>query len=384
MGNVQRTNGRFQGRFRDLRGDQHSKLFNTEAQAWQWVGANEKAAETGEFTSARRSRMTVGEFHSRWRGGLVGLDPSTKDRIDSDFRCHILPAFGSEPLRRIDPLLVANWLAEKEGDLAPASLQNLMYHLCELLSAAIDDKRVPADLVVRLRKQVPIPSAIKGVLRAAMTDVQVQALAEAMSPERHGATVLLAAMTGMRLGEVLGLSVDNVTFLRRQIRVVRQLKVNRERGLHLAPPKTELSRRTLPLPAPLAEALSIQLSRFPSVRVVLPEFDQRGRHQPVQVALVVHNGVGAYRPTAMVATVARAARRANVRVAGEWASFHDLRHHFASLMLARGMRPVELQLALGHSQLSTTLDTYCHFMPGDDEPLQHVVMNEVWGRVDMG
>lgn len=44
--------------------------------------------------------------------------------------------------------------------------------------------------------------------------------------------------------------------------------------------------------------------------------------------------------------------------------FHDLRHTTATLLLAQGVHPKIVQERLGHSQISLTLDTYNHVLPG--------------------
>ena len=51
--------------------------------------------------------------------------------------------------------------------------------------------------------------------------------------------------------------------------------------------------------------------------------------------------------------------------------FHDLRHTFASLMLAAGVEPKKVQAALGHSSIMVTMDTYGHLMPGAGKDAAH-------------
>ena len=80
----------------------------------------------------------------------------------------------------------------------------------------------------------------------------VEALAAAV-PDRSRARVILAAGTGLRQGEALGLTLGNVDFLRRQLRVDQQLVTLRDEP-HLAPPKTGASRRTVPLPTVVLNA----------------------------------------------------------------------------------------------------------------------------------
>jgi integrase len=78
-----------------------------------------------------------------------------------------------------------------------------------------------------------------------MTLEAVEALTEAM-PERYRALVTLAAGTGLRQGEMLGLTTDRIDFLRRQLTVDRQLITMPDRAPYLAPPKTQASVRVVP------------------------------------------------------------------------------------------------------------------------------------------
>ncbi|MDQ4091517.1 MAG: tyrosine-type recombinase/integrase [Actinomycetota bacterium] len=94
-----------------------------------------------------------------------------------------------------------------------------------------------------------------------MTTEAVEAIASAM-PHRYRAMVTLAAGTGLRQGEVFGLSLPKVDFLRRSLRVDQQLQVLAGAGPFLAPPKTEASRRTVPLPNVVVAALAAHLASF--------------------------------------------------------------------------------------------------------------------------
>ncbi|MEO3938971.1 site-specific integrase [Dermatophilaceae bacterium Soc4.6] len=88
------------------------------------------------------------------------------------------------------------------------------------------------------------------------------AIAE-MVPARYRAMVVLVASTGMRQGEVFGLTVDRIDFLRRTVRVDRQLVGISGHAPALAPPKTDASYRTIPLPQVAVDALATHLAAFP-------------------------------------------------------------------------------------------------------------------------
>jgi len=90
---------------------------------------------------------------------------------------------------------------------------------------------------------------------------QVAALAEAM-PERYRTMVLAQASLGLRIGELLALRVEDVDFLRRTVRIEWQFTQgsNGERS----EPKTPRSKRTVPLPRVVADALAAHLAAYPA------------------------------------------------------------------------------------------------------------------------
>ncbi len=89
---------------------------------------------------------------------------------------------------------------------------------------------------------------------------QVQAVIAAL-PDRYRATAVVAAGSGLRQGEVFGLRVIDVDFLRRRFHVQQQVKIVRSR-LEVDRPKNGKV-RTVPLPDAVAEALSEHLRRYP-------------------------------------------------------------------------------------------------------------------------
>jgi len=100
-----------------------------------------------------------------------------------------------------------------------------------------------------------------------ITTEQVRALLEAM-PERCRGLVLLTVGTGMRQGEVFGLTLDRVDFTRRSLTVDRQLVGISGRVPFFGPPKTAASVRAIPLPTVVVDGLAAHLAAFPAVDLI--------------------------------------------------------------------------------------------------------------------
>jgi integrase len=121
-------------------------------------------------------------------------------------------------------------------------------------------------------------------------------------------------------------------------------------GVGLAPPKTPASYRTVPLPTTVADALAAHLARW-SPHAELGVIFTSSTGGPVQQV-----------PWASVWETAR--RRAGLPA---WATPHDLRHHYASVLIRSGASVKVVQTRLGHASAKTTLDTYGHLFPDEED-----------------
>jgi integrase len=186
----------------------------------------------------------------------------------------------------------------------------------------------------------------------ATTD-QVWALHDAMPPQLRAA-VLLAAFAGLRASETCGLRVADVDFLRRPINPAVQYPADEL--------KTETSRMPVPIPASMVLALSAHVLDLPSATVLT---DERG---------------GQLGPWMLD----RAFRAARGKVAGlpDGFRYHDLRHYFASLLIASGCDVKTVQARLRHKSATTTLNVYGHLWPDKDESTRAAVESVFQDRAD--
>ena len=184
-----------------------------------------------------------------------------------------------------------------------------------------------------------------------LTVVEVRALAGAIHP-RARAIVVAQAGLGLRIGEVLGLQAEDVDFLRRVVHIRMQLARD---GRTRVECKTPRSVRDIPLPANVADELAEHLRRFPPVEGFV--FTSK-RGQPWW-----HEQYGS--------RVFRAA----VQAAGlpVETTTHDLRHHYASVLLAAGESVVAVAERLGHENATLVLTTYGHLLPDSEERTRRAI-----------
>ena len=154
-----------------------------------------------------------------------------------------------------------------------------------------------------------------------------------------------------------------VDFLRRSLRVERQLVLLPGAPPYLAPPKTAASRRTVPLPDVVLDALSRHLAAFPPAE---------GPDAPV---FTRPDGAGISRTRFSASVWVPAVARVGLP---KGTGFHSLRHFYASLLIRHGESVKVVQARLGHASAAETLDTYSHLWP-DSEDRTRAAVDSVLG-----
>lgn len=157
-------------------------------------------------------------------------------------RRHVYPAFGDRALGSIRPSEIQAWVRRLEQDLAPSTIGVVDSFVAGIFRSAVRDRLLVASPCMDVWLPRPEPKRVEP-----LGTERVEALIAAM-PDRYRTLVVLAAGTGLRHGEALGLEVETVDFLRRTLRVRQQLVTMPGQPPYLAPPKTPSSHRTVPLP----------------------------------------------------------------------------------------------------------------------------------------
>ncbi len=296
-------------------------------------------------------RTTVADYARAWAAARPHR-PSSARRVASLIETHIASTrLGDRRLAAVRPSEVQAWASDRAQVLAPSTLRNLVSLLRSVYSSAVLDRLVASSPVVRV--QLPRGERERVV---PLTVEQVQALADAM-PTRNSAMVITQAGLGLRVGELLALRVEDVDFLRRNVRIEWQIAPSSQVR---AVPKTPRSRRTVPLPQVVADALAAHIAAFP------PGAD--GSIFTSTVGAIYWQEV--YASRIFTAAVKRAGLPAGTTT-------HDLRHHYASVLLAAGESVVAVAERLGHENATLVLKTYGHLMPDSEDRTRRAV-DEAW------
>lgn len=331
---ARRPNGQWRARYRDAAGKEHARHFSRKVDAQRWLNEVTAAIVTGQYIDPQAGRTRVADYARGWEGRLV-CRPATASIIDNALRLHVLPALGEQAMVNVRPADIQQMVRGlSDAGMAPGSVRNVYDVTAKLFRAAVRDRLIatsPCD-------GIGLPKPLKQDVHPPTTD-QVVAIADAIDPRLRALVVTLAG-TGLRIGEALGLVPSDVDFLRRSLRVERQ----RLQNGRLGPTKTVQSVRSVPLGEVVIQALAAHLAAGYGSEEAL------------------------FTDVAGSPLTYRAWKRA-------WKSLpdssglttHDLRHFYASALIAGGASVKQVQTVLGHSSAVITLRTYAHLWPGDDD-----------------
>jgi integrase len=220
-----------------------------------------------------------------------------------------------------------------------------------ILRAALQDA-VREDRLGRNVAKLVAPPPIRSERIEPWTAEEAKAfLGYARGRERFAAVFELVLRTGLRIGEVLALSWDDVDLTSGTIRVRRSVRRHLNgKGLVLSEPKTSASRRRIPLPPGCAVLFTGQRARQRRDKAA-------SRGGWVETGLVFTTLLGT---TLDPVHVSAAFRTACIRSGVRRIRFHDLCHTCATLMLESGADLVTVKELLGHSKIQITADVYTH------------------------
>lgn len=357
MANIaKRSDGTWRARYRDAAGKEHARHFTRKIDAQRWLDETTASVVTGQYVDPAAGRETVRQYAERWRA-VQDHRRSTTALYERVLRLHVYPTLGERQLRSVrhsDAQAFVSGLA-RQG-LAPNSVRQVHAITRTIFRSAVSDKLIPETPFNRIK----LPAVRRGKVEPPSIG-QVKAIAEA-APERLQALVVAAAATGLRSGELLGLTVDRLDFLRREIRVDRQLTYVPGTAPFMAPPKTPESTRVVPLPAFAVDALAAHLAAFPA--------------GPDGLVFQAEKG-GPMLRTTLNGRWRRTLRRAGVPGSTH---LHHLRHLYATVLIGAGVPFTTVAELLGHTPQGVTWAVYTHRPEGWDRQVR-TVLDDAWSGI---
>lgn len=252
------ANGKWRARYRDPQGRSRSRNFSRKVDAEHFLVSVDHSKLVGSYVDRAAGRTKFEQWVEEWRTGVVHLAPSTLAVQDRYTQKHVLPAFTGVSLAQIDHSMVRSWVADLTASgLAPASVRQAAGILHRIMATAVTSGVIPASPCDGIK----LPSNEHRVMRF-LEPVQIAEVTAAMD-KRYRGLVLLGAYGGLRASELMGLRAKRVDLLRGRIEVAETL-VDIEGHLHYGPPKTRSSRRAVPVPRVVVDALDEHLRSHPA------------------------------------------------------------------------------------------------------------------------
>lgn len=298
---------------------------------------------------ANESAVTLEDYLNQWISDEVGPSKARKTfREYSDaVKNYISPYIGKIKLSRLSPVNIQSWMGNMaKDDFTPNMRSKALRILRNALNSAVRLQLIPQNPTAAIR----FPKVVRRDIRPLEPD-QCQKLFTACILDRLGDVIILAAMTGLRKGELFALEWSDIN-LRERVLTVRKSLEEVAGNLALKETKSKAGRRAVVLDDVATAALKRRQQKALEEGF---EFDQ--------VPLVFPNTLGGFLRSS---NFARRTWQPIKTAAGipESVKFHDLRHTQASLLLAAGVHPKVVQERLGHSDITLTMNTYSHLLSG--------------------
>ena len=361
----------------------------TQAEVARKVRVLERLRDENAKVAAGRSPRLADWLEDWLTSSALRVRPSSLYGYTTDVRAHIIPTIGKHRLAGLEPEHVEYLYTVL---LAKGLNVGTVHHVRRTLNKALND-------AVRRRRLPRNPVTLAHTPRYDAPEIDPLTVAEARTlmaaadDEPNGVAFMLAISLGLRRGEVLGLSWADVDLELGRVRVRQQLErrrwrhgcedpskcdekpakcpARRDGGLVLAEPKTRQSKRTLPMPSPMIDALR--------------------RHRQAQRKARIYAGSEWHESGLVFTTVTgrpidprdhsvhwvHFLERAGVRPA----RLHDARHTAATLLLVQGVDQRVVMDMLGWTSPTMTA-RHQHVVPELVEEANRRMSELLWGTDD--
>ena len=372
-GIYQRKDGFYSARFVDRAGKRHEKYFQTLPEARNWIEDAKYADKHDDVFVA--TDTTVDEWFNFWIENIVGdLAPNTLRNYRERYVRNIQPVMGKMLIANVKPMHCKKVFIQMDADYAGSTIRQAYITMGTMFKAAKMNDLIakhPMD-GVRFSKPVRAVDDIHYLTR----EEQRLFLETARRSHNYNQYALILE-TGLRTGEMIGLTWDAIDFERRTLTVNKTLEFRHAQKVWCAgPPKTQQSYRTIPLTDKAYDILK-EVWDSRSGRKESPLLSQTleymDRRTGVASRLVMHDLVFINWRTGEPAK--NSSYDTHLYKLCDEAGInrfcmHALRHTYATRTIESGMQPKVLQKLLGHASIKTTMDRYVHVT---DETLDQAV-----------
>jgi integrase len=344
-----RPNGKWRARYRDLAGKEHARHFERKIDGERWLDEVTAALVTNTYVDPKDKKLTVDQWCDLWIDSYAKRESTVRQA--KVHLAQIREEFGPLPLLAVDSMAVQRWMKRLQDEGVSHSYRHALHsRLSQVLRAAVEHNKLTKNPCTQ--KTSPGPAKQRPYV---CTEAQLWALYGA-AEEKYRPAILLGAFAGLRVAEACGLRLVDVDLDGMTVTPTVQYPAK--------PLKTDGSEATVPIPDVFAKELKrVTAGRTEGWVLVDDEGAQLGPWR-----------------------VERHIRRIRKKVPGLSPEFrfHDLRHFYASMLIAAGCNPKVVQQRLRHASAKTTLDTYSHLWPDADQTTRAAVARAIGTKITDG